>query len=168
VKTGVKFKVVTNSLVRQLKQEIEGYNFDVGILDDKPHKRASFTVSANVFAGQEFKTLKQSKKTDAKSTGEIAKYLDRKYHWLRKPWKNEKNVDVLKVIHDYIDFLYGKNKNTNAFKNVLQAVVRNPILRGDYGSNTASTQNRKGFNKPMIMTGQFFKLIKAVIRRKRT
>lgn len=77
MKMGVVFKVTRNDLAKQLKQEIEGYNFEVGIVEDKP------------------------------------------------------------------------------------------LLQGDYGSNTASTQNRKGFDKPMIMTGQFFNLIKAVVRRKK-
>ncbi|MCA6073083.1 MAG: hypothetical protein LE178_06130 [Endomicrobium sp.] len=164
----VKFKVVANGLAKQLKREIEGYKFEVGIVKDKPHKKASFARTANVFAGQGFKTLKQGTRVDAKSTGEIGKYLDDKYHWLVKPWKNKKNDDVLKVVQDYLTFLSDKNKSTNRLKNALQAVVRNPILRGDYGNNAVSVQKRKGFNKPMIMTGQLFKLIKAVVSRRGT
>jgi hypothetical protein len=45
--------------------------------------------------------------------------------------------------------------------NAIQAIVRNPILRGDYGRNNLFTQKVKGFNRLMIDTGQFFNNIKA-------
>jgi hypothetical protein len=50
-------------------------------------------------------------------------------------------------------------------QNLLQAVIRNPILRGDYGRNAMSTARNKGFNRLFIDTGQFFRAIKAKVTR---
>jgi hypothetical protein len=48
----------------------------------------------------------------------------------------------------------------------LQAIVRNPILRGDYGKNKKETIKRKGFDRYMIDTGQFFNSIIARVTKK--
>ena len=45
--------------------------------------------------------------------------------------------------------------------NGMRAVVRNPILRGEYGKNSAKWAAVKGFNDLLMMTGQFFKAIEA-------
>ncbi len=49
-------------------------------------------------------------------------------------------------------------------ENLLQAIVRNPILRGEYGKQGRSTTRTKGFYSPMIDTAQLFKSIKASVK----
>jgi hypothetical protein len=48
-------------------------------------------------------------------------------------------------------------------ENLAQAIIRNPILRGDYGSNSALTRKIKGFDRFMFDTGQLFQSIKAKV-----
>jgi hypothetical protein len=50
------------------------------------------------------------------------------------------------------------------FETCLQAIVRNPILKGEYGRNSRLTQKIKGFNRYMIDTAQLFKNIKADVK----
>ena len=51
-------------------------------------------------------------------------------------------------------------------ENLLQAIVRNPMLRGDYGPNLQRRRRkRRGSDRAMIGdTAQLFKAIKAIVK----
>jgi hypothetical protein len=51
--------------------------------------------------------------------------------------------------------------------NLLQAIVRNPILKHQYGPNTSATADAKGFDRHLFDTGKMFKSIKAIITKDR-
>ena len=92
--------------------------------------------------------------------GKLAAELDKEYKWLRRPFYSEKNKDVVKVVSDITKDLNGQGDKRRIL-NGCQAIFRNPILRGDYGRNSAKWKKQKGFDKLLMMTGQFFKAIKA-------
>lgn len=58
-----------------------------------------------------------------------------------------------------------ENLSIKRVENLLQAVVRNPILKLEYGDNTAITADMKGFDRHLFGTGQTFKAIKAKANR---
>ena len=58
----------------------------------------------------------------------------------------------------------GKRHRTLA---ALRAVVRNPMLKGEYGPNKPSTIRAKGFDRFSIDTGQLYTAIGAKVRVKR-
>lgn len=150
-----------------LEGEIAKYQFRVGILQNKQHyaptrgdtyltkglKQWRFDPSLGL------NVLQQGRKVDGTLVG-IARELDTKYHWLTRPWATQKNADVRNVINLIVRTMAGKD-TMQRIVNSVQAVVRNPILRGDYGTNSARRAKQKGFNKLLIATGQFFKNIKA-------
>ena len=72
----------------------------------------------------------------------------------------DRNSDVYAVYIYLVDYLICKVSRQRII-NAVQAVVRNPILRGAYGKNSAKTAKTKGFNKLLMDTGQLFKNIKA-------
>lgn len=96
------------------------------------------------------------------SLAEVAKYTDNQFKWLKKPFTLPKNKEVIAVVKEIALQLFGKKSTDNKrLENAVQAVIRNPILRGDYGNNAPSTVKQKGFNKLGIDTAQMFKAIKA-------
>lgn len=145
-----------------MTKEIGLYKFEVGILQNAPKKLRKKGATKS-FAGLTINASgKQSpKKTTVSYVGAVLE----KYHmkWLRNPFKNKGlNEDVKKVVDELAAQVFGKKtKDNKKLENAVQAVVRNPILRGDYGGNATSTIGQKGFNKLGIDTGQFFKAIKA-------
>lgn len=110
------------------------------------------------FAGGSARKI-SSKQSD-NTTLDLAKKFEEEYGIFSKPASNPKNKEVIEVVDDLMDMYFtndfGKKKR---IQNGAQAVVRNPILRGDYGNNTGKTAYIKGFNRLMIDTGQFFNCI---------
>jgi hypothetical protein len=156
---------------KSITQKFGNYNFEVGILSDANKKKRG--KGTKKFAGMEIAASGNSSTTDkdyaATKTGKlslvyIAKTLE-KYHfkWLTRPFKYKGlNHDVQRMVDELAAQVFGKKSpNNKRLENAVQAVVRNPILRGDYGSNATSTIASKGFDKLGIATGQFFKAIKA-------
>lgn len=113
------------------------------------------------FAGGSARKIsaKQSKNT----TTDLAEKFEEEYGIFSKPASNPKNKEVIEVVDDLMDMYFLKRDLKKRAQNGAQAVVRNPILRGDYGNNTNKTVNIKGFDRLMIDTGQFFNSIIADI-----
>jgi hypothetical protein len=150
---GKKFKNV-------LKSKIEDYSFEVGILKDKKRREPisydleGFNALKNLYGGTARKTGKQSKTM----MSEVSKKWRQKENYLQEPFKLKSNKDVLLFVNNFMRVITDKSR-PNRLKNLVQAIIRNPILRGDYGSNSFYAVERKGFNRYMIDTGQFFKAI---------
>ena len=70
------------------------------------------------------------------------------------------NKEVVMALNDIVKDMNGQDLHQRIL-NGFQAVVRNPILRGEYGKNTSPWARKKGFNQLLMMTGQFFKNVKA-------
>jgi hypothetical protein len=80
------------------------------------------------------------------------------------------NQDILKFSHAYVKELLKGNGvsivNNRRVKNLMQAIIRNPILRGDYRLHAKGTKTKKGFERSLIDTGQFFRSIQVIIKKK--
>ena len=142
-----------------MTKEIGLYKFEVGILQNAPKKLRKKGATKS-FAGL---TVSASGKTSASvSLSEVARYNDNRFKWLKKPFSLAKNKDVIEVVKELSAQVFGKKaKDNKRLENAVQAVIRNPILRGDYGNNAISTIRQKGFNKLGVDTAQMFKAIKA-------
>jgi len=150
---------IKSDIAKKIQKEIGKYNFEVGILQDQPKKMPKKGGSKS-YAGLK---ISATGATSSKvSLAEIAKYTDNRFGWLKKPFKISGNKDVLKIVQEIAAQTFSKKSTDNKrLENAVQAVIRNPILRGDYGSNAASTIKAKGFDKLGINTAQLFKSIKA-------
>lgn len=147
----------------QMRQQLKGafgkYNFEVGILQDTPHRVPQRGKPLTSLAGGPAR--KKGKPSD-KTVAEIAADLRKKtkINYLTAPFKVKNNRDILKFGKSFFELCTGKGQKKRV-ENYLQAIIRNPITRGDYGRNTKLTADIKGFNRLMIDTGQFFKSIVA-------
>lgn len=150
---------------QKAKGVYEQYNFDVGILQDKIHKNPlPAKKGLKVFAGG------PARKTGTKAgplISEISEELRSKVgNFYTEPFQSgsKTNRDIRRLIKNFFDLVQGRTQ-AKRLENTLQAVVRNPILRGDYGSNSELTKKIKTFDRFMIDTGQFFNSIVAKVRR---
>ncbi len=149
---------------KQAKGVYEKYNFQVGVLQDAPHKKAiPASKGLKSYAGGPARMT--SNKSSGKSISQVSESL-RKHigiNFYTKPFKSKKNKDILDFVKVFFDVCSGKSQPKRA-ENMLQAIVRNPILRGDYGKNSTITAKIKGFNRFMIDTSQLFRAITAKVR----
>ncbi len=152
-------KIQTKNISKKISKQIGNYKFEVGILSDAPKKMPKKGVT-KTYAGM---TIAADGKASQKvKLAEVGKYTDNRFKWLKKPFKLKNNKDVLAVVNEIAAQVFGKKSlNNKRLENAVQAVVRNPILRGDYGRNAAATVKQKGFDKLGVWTGQMFKAIKA-------
>ena len=159
---------LSRSLQKTLQGKFNKYEFEVGIIQDKQYKlpvefNQSQTNSSEVltkFAGATVR--KASRKNSDKTVSEISREMRDKYDYLVSPFKR-KDTAIQKLIKDFFSFAFGRSEKKR-LENTLQAVVRNPILKKQYGRNTQATINHKGFDHVMMDTAQFFKAIKAKVK----
>lgn len=150
---------------KKMSRQIEGFQFEVGVLNDRPHKKAVRGDIKNYAGGP---ARKISATTEKATIGEILIFnmarLNRDL--LREPFR-ERTSDIMKFTREFLKLAFRyKGVNTRRVENLLQAVVRNPILKLDYGSNTGKQSKVKGFNRHLFDTAQMFKAIRAkVIKR---
>lgn len=151
-------------LDRVLKWRFEKFEFQVGVLNDRDHKRP-ISGSKKSYAGGPARRIGRtsSGKTIAEVSHDVRKTTG--INIFTRPFKSKKNADIVKFMKAYMPFALGRGQEKRVL-NGLQAVVRNPILRGDYGRNTAITRKIKGFNRLLIDTAQLFKAITAKVVRK--
>ncbi len=158
------------SLDKRFKKNIAGtfgkYNFEVGVLDDKSHKLPQRGVKGlkgqdviSSYAGG--KVRKTSSQDSGLAISDVSKAFREHvgFNYLTKPFQ-KKTADIIKFTNEFFKLSFGRSERKRC-ENLLQAVVRNPILRGDYGKNSALTAKIKGFNRYGIDTAQLFKNIKA-------
>lgn len=81
---------------------------------------------------------------------------------LQAPFKDANNADIVKFMQAFLKSAVA-GRSMKRVENLLQAVVRNPILRLDYGRNKSSTADAKGFDRHLFDTGQMFQAIKVKV-----
>lgn len=154
----------------RFKRRLEGrfgkYSFEVGVLEDGPHYEAKTGKRGlkgrdvlSSYAGGPIrrKSSKDAGVTIAQVSEENRKRLG--FNYLTRPFK-DRTSDIIKFSNEFFKLAFGRSEKRRA-ENLLQAIVRNPILRGDYGSNSKLTIKIKGFDRLMIDTAQLFKALKA-------
>jgi len=153
----------------RVKGVFEKYSFEVGILEDKIHKLPKKGVRGlkgqdviSSYAGGPVR--KTSTNESVLNVSDVSKAnRDRlRINYLTAPFK-KKSSDIIKFSNEFFKLAFGRSEKKRC-ENLLQAIVRNPILRGEYGSNSEITQKIKGFDRGMIDTAQLFKSIKAMTK----
>lgn len=149
---------------RKLEGQINKFEFEVGVLDDKPHFEPLETpmfgeAPLKNYAGGPAR--KQSRKPGPLTTGQVLvenmKRLN--INILQRPFQ-ERNSDILKFTDYFLKLALKRPGITvKRVENLLQAIVRNPILRQEYGGNSSATADAKGFDRHLIDTAQMFKAI---------
>lgn len=163
-------------LDRRFKKRVQGmfgkYDFQVGVLNDKPHYKPKRGVPG--LKGQEIiKTFaggparEQTRTPSGKSVSEVSASLRERlgFNYLTEPFRsrNKSQADILRFSNEFFKLVFGRSQKRRA-ETLLQAIVRNPMLRGDYGSNSPLTQRIKGFDRKTIDTAQLFKSILSVCK----
>lgn len=158
---------IGKGLYEKLNARIGAYQCEVGVLEDKPHYEPVHTSigqdpDLKEYAGG--KARKISKVKSELTTGQILvenmKRLN--INILEEPFE-KKNSDIVKFANAYLKMALS-NAHAQRVINLMQAIVRNPILKQEYGHNTPATADAKGFDRNMIDTGQMFRAIRARIK----
>lgn len=144
------------------------YNFEVGILQDGPHKVArrgkKGLKGQDVLSNYAGGPVRKKSNAVSGTISQVSKQNQDRLgvNFYTAPFK-KKSSDIIKFTKSFFDLAFGRSQKRRA-ENLLQAVVRNPILRGEYGVQSALTTKIKGFNRPMMDTAQLFRAITAVCR----
>jgi hypothetical protein len=155
-----------------LKKKIEPFTLEVGVLNDAPHYQPAPGKKMKTYAGGLARRV--GRVPSGKSIAEVGASARKQLgvNYLTKPFKgSRKSRDAIKVMNEFWKVVFGGQGNkstTRRLENALQAVIRNPITRGDYGKNKALTAKIKGSKRKFIDTAQLFKAIVARVRRRRS
>jgi hypothetical protein len=166
--------VFEKKFAKKLQGRFGKYDFQVGVLTDGEYKKPRRGVRGlggrdvlSAYAGGPVR--KKSREPAGVSISEVSKANRERlgFNYLKEPFKKQSS-DIIKFTDAFFKLAFGKSQKRRA-ENLLQAVVRNPILKGEYGDNSAITRRIKGFNRGMIDTAQLFKALKAIcnVRAKR-
>lgn len=144
----------------------------MGVLEDKPHMepvdQGLLGKTSKTYAGGPVRGT--SRKPSGVSTGEVLVQNMERMHRniLLEPFR-KKNSEIIKFTNYFLRYIVGRSGSSSVkrIENLLQAIVRTPILNQEYGQNTARTADNKGFDRLLIDTGQMFKAIKARMIRRR-
>jgi hypothetical protein len=142
------------------KGVIEKYEFEVGVLRDGIHSTARPpTAGLKTVAGG---PARKQKRGGSQTVSAVSRRLRARlrFNFYLRPFRSAKNRDLLNMLKRFFDLCAGRSQ-AKRLENALQAVVRNPITRGDYGRNSPAAAKIKGFNRLMIDTGQLFRAIRA-------
>ncbi len=164
-------------LDKRFKKNVQGifgkYEFQVGVLEDGPHfkpKRGVIGLKGQdvikTYAGGPARM--QTRTPSGQSLSDVSKSLRKNlgFNYLSEPFQKG-NVagqkDILNFTKEFFKLAFGRSQKKRA-ENLLQAIVRNPMLRGNYGSNSTLTKKIKGFDRKTIDTAQLFKAITALCK----
>lgn len=155
---------------KKVQGMFEKYQFEVGVLEDKPHKSALRGQRGlkgkdvlSSYAGGPIRKKSRTKDSGL-SVAEVSEANRNRlgFNYLTKPFQ-KRSSDIVRFSKSFFELVFGRSEKRRA-ENLLQAIVRNPILRGEYGPQHPLTTKIKGFNRPMIDTAQLFKSIQARCR----
>jgi hypothetical protein len=151
---------------KRVKGMFERYSFEVGVLEDGPHYDAKIgkrglkgaDVITQYAGGPRRKVSSKTDQSISDVSASLREHLG--FNYLSEPFK-DRTSDIIKFSSEFLKMVFGRSQKKRV-ENLLQAIVRNPMLRGDYkGSESALTKRIKGFSRPTIDTAQLFKAIKA-------
>lgn len=160
------------NFAEKVQARYERFQMEVGILEDGPHKlpkerpagAENFNANLSSYAGGPVR--KKSSEAGPLTIAQVsAANRDRTgVNYLTHPFE-QKDSEIIQFSQAFFKMASGKATTMRKrVENLLQAIVRNPILRGEYGKQARSTTREKGFVRPMIDTGQLFKAIKASVK----
>lgn len=121
-----------------------------------PTMKVDTTGGGRSYQNNKIKAGKQNSLTVAK----LAVILDADYGIISDVLENPNNKELIEIAKLFAIPVKTQNE-INQLQNLTQALIKNPILRKDYGQNSLTTANEKGFNHVAINTGRLFRSIKA-------
>lgn len=142
------------------------YQFQVGVLEDAPYLNAKRGARGQhgqdvlaTYAGGPIR--QKSRVQSGKMISDVSHANSERlgFNYLTKPFEKP-DSDLIRFTKAFFELAF-QGKQKKRCENLLQAVVRNPILRGEYGPQSKLTTAIKTFIRPMIDTGQLFKAITA-------
>ena len=153
-------------LDKRFKNRIGGrfqrYLFETGV-EDARHRNPRRPRAHGTLQGGPIRKMGP----DVHSTNKkIAVAMHVKTGFMTKPFHKKTSKDLRAFFKAFFDLAAGKVGRSKV-ESLLRAVVRNPMLRGEYGRNTRARARVKGFNRLLFDTGQLFKAIKAKVRTRR-
>lgn len=147
-----------------LRGKIEGYSFDVGVLNDRPHKSPGQGMKS-IAGGPARKT---GRGYDGKTMAEVSRDARAQLgvNYLIRAFRNRRNREAIAMMQCFWEMVFGTSKRSKSkrLENLIQAVVRNPLARADYGKNKSKTAKIKKSNRKFIDTGQLFNSIRAKVK----
>ncbi len=153
---------------KNLKGRFGKYSFEVGVLEDGPHydaKRGARGLGGtDVVSSYASGPIRKSGNKYSQNISDVSKAnRDRLgFNYLSEPFK-KRSSDIIKFTKEFFKLAFGHTEKRRC-ENLLQAIVRNPILRGEYGPQSELTTKIKTFNRPMIDTSQLFQSLKAACK----
>lgn len=148
-----------NFLEDEIK-EFEKQRVTVGVLDKSKNAAISKNKGDGLKNFQGGKAMKIKKRDKAFPMYQLADFLDYNYGFISNAAENPNNKDLVVVMNE-LKKIFDGNVNPRRIENGAIALVRNQILRKDFGSNKESTKDNKGFDMPLVRTGALFNSIKA-------
>lgn len=168
----IDINISDNFLDAEIKT-LEGINIHVGILDKQKQAKTAKPNTEKMVGNTGQKGRRVGKNAEI-TLGQLAIYLDNRYGVFTDAADNFNNQDLNVVTQELIKAFSGDPVNERRIQNAAIALIRNPIMRKDFGSNAKTTVDGgigyngykvqgKGFDWPMVDTGTFFTNIKAKI-----
>lgn len=158
----IKVKLNESFLDKEVK-EFEAQRVTVGVLDKSKYAAIAKPKSAGLKSMKGIPASYIKKRDKSLPMWQLADFLDYHYGFISKAAINPNNADLVLVMNELKKIFDGK-VNPKRIENAAIALVRNQILRRDFGSNAERTQNQKGFDMPLVRTGAMFSSIKAIYK----
>lgn len=163
-----------------VKSRFERFSAQAGILDQgkayvKPYAKVHAVKGKNglrtrgltTVAGgpARFKSSTASKLTIA----QVAEFIRKRtgVNYLTAPFAQKNSLRMKTLRKEIGRLITGEAKSYSKLQTALREVIRYPILRLKYGKNKPSTVKRKGFDRYLFDTGQFYQNLKAKVQVKR-
>lgn len=147
---------------------IERFVFEVGVLDDKARREPVDTDTygdshIRNYAGGPVAKL-STDRSEVTNAQVLVSNMERTgINFLSEPFQDQ-STHLNRFVKAFLDLVLETGMSKKRVENLLQAVVRNPILKGEYGANSFNTAEAKGFDRHLFHTGQMFKSIIARTR----
>lgn len=166
-----------NRFKKSMSGKYGDYDIEVGVIKDSKYKkpqRWKLGDEMNTTTGSRQSALsyyagglirKKSRTDSGKNISDVSEANRERLgvNFYTKPFR-DRTKEVEFFIKNFFNYVWGRTTNKR-LENSLQACVRNPITRGEYGKQSSLTTAIKGFYRPMIDTGQLHKAIKAQVKR---
>lgn len=152
---------------KKLVARYSKYTAEAGVLEDKPYRlpRPASQGKGTLAGGP----VRKMKNKTSGTVQEVAERIrkDLKIPYLTAPVEKPNSKDMKNFVAVFMQYTVGAFRSPSQVETALRAVIRNPIHAKKYGRNTRARAKVKTFNRKLFDTGQFFKAIRAKVRRTR-
>lgn len=144
------------------------FELRAGILRDGPHyaplPRSKGLTS---FEGRPARKKSRKRESTLQAVGRRIRRVHR-VDYLRAPFESRQSKEIRALMRELGRLLTQKSKSIRSVSEALRRVIREPIRRKRYGTNSPFTQRMKGFNHRLWDTAQFYRAIVAKVTSKRS